>query len=278
MSRCLWVIPVALASGCFPRQAADQSEVLPGATQPTERTPLRCSPSSDRTIATLAPSKSMATEAPCGVALELHEGELVLRSIRVAGAGPGQVARAELAEIEAIEATGEGAAETVGAETVGFEVSEGLTADLETLLATGPMPERCGDALERCELWGVHDELGPFLLAAVRGHESEVPVQVYVGWVEDRRLVFAPTWYGLSSVVDHTRVGSPWALAPYDCDGSLALLPAPRLPEAAVEGPSEAAAAAAGRWAIGEDGVAAPIEATTTFDAASCRPVFPALP
>ena len=152
-----------------------------------------------------------------------------------------------------------------------------VTSSFGELLASGPIPEACGAALERCELWGVHDELGPVLLLAVRGHESEIPIQVYVGWVDDRRLGFAPSWYGLSSIADHTRVGPPWALAPFACDGRLMLLPAARLPEAAVEDPSEAVRAAAGRWTIGEDGSASPSEAATD-DPARCRPVFSALP
>lgn len=155
-------------------------------------------------------------------------------------------------------------------------VGDGL-AGVGAVLASGPIPEDCGDALERCELWGVHDTLGPILLVAVRGPESEIPVQVYIGWVDDQRLAFAPSWYGLTSIADHTRVGPPWALAPFDCAGRLLLLPAARLPEAAVEQPSEALRAAAGRWTMGADGHAAPSEAAG-IDPAGCRPVFAALP
>lgn len=177
----------------------------------------------------------------CGVSLEAGDGQLRVRAIPAIGEGLASVAAS-------------------GGE----------------LLATGPIPEECGEALERCELWGVHDELGPVLLAAVRGHESEVPTQVYVGWIDGQRLGFAPCWYGLSSVADHTRVGPPWALAPFACDGRLALLPAARLPEAEVEGPNEAVRAAAGRWTIAEDGSVAPSEASSSTE--GCRPVFAALP
>jgi hypothetical protein len=203
----------------------------------TEAARSGCSPSSDAALAVLEPSASMRVEAPCGVTLELEDGALVLRPIPRLGA----------------------------------------FASGPPILARGPSLESCGPALERCELWGVHDELGPVVLASVRGPESEVPIQVYVGWVEGDRLVFSPTWFGLPSVVDHTRVGPPWALAPHDCRGGVVLLPAPRLPEAAAEQPTEALRAAAGRWTL-EAGELAQREDLAAFEAVRCRPLFAALP
>jgi hypothetical protein len=191
-------------------------------------------------IGTLEPSSS-GPVGSCGVSIEVADRQLTLRAIPRAGEGLVSVAS--------------GAGE---------------------VLASGPIPDPCGDALERCELWGVHDELGPVLLVAVRGHESEVPIQVYVGWVDEQRLAFAPSWYGLSSIADHTRVGPAWALAPFACDGALTLLPAARLPEASVEGPTEAVRAAAGRWMITQDGSASPSERVESDT--GCRPVFTALP
>ena len=188
-------------------------------------------------IATLEPSSS----SPCGVGLELGERQLTVRSIPFAGEGVASV------------------------------------AGLGEALASGPIPDDCGDALERCELWGVHDQLGPVLLAAVRGPESEVPVQVYIGWVEDRRLAFVPSWYGLPSVADHTRIGPVWALAPFDCDGGMTLLPFERLPEAAIEEPSEAMRVAAGRWTIAADGSPKPSDALPP-EPGACRSVFASLP
>jgi hypothetical protein len=236
--RSLVLIPAALALACLPRQSSDQSELTPDPT-PQGGLERRCSPSSTDTITLLeAPSPDKApAEAPCGVALEFVEGELILRAIP----------------------------------------SEGEPGAQGVVLGRGLAPERCGEALERCELWGVHDELGPLVFVAERGSESEVPVQIYLGWVADSRLAFAPTWYGLPSIADHTRVGPPWALAPYACDGALALLPTPRLPEAAVEAPSEAVREAAGRWSIGEDG-ASPVGSGSVLEADRCRPVFTAIP
>ncbi|KIG17368.1 hypothetical protein DB30_03425 [Enhygromyxa salina] len=145
-------------------------------------------------------------------------------------------------------------------------------------IARGVAPEACGSALEFCELWGVSDALGPIVLASVRGHESEMPIQVYVGWAAGDRLVFAQSWYGLSSVMDHTRIGPPWVLAPFDCGGELMLLPTGRLPESKVELADADLVALAGQWAVGEDGLSAPPATAATTDPSTCRAILPALP
>jgi hypothetical protein len=150
--------------------------------------------------------------------------------------------------------------------------------ELPEILARGQAPEACGADFERCELWGTADTLGPIMIASVRGSESEMPIQVFVGWVEDERLLFVETWYGLPSVVDHTRIGPPWALAAFDCSGELLLLPAPRLPEAGHEPPSAIVLELAGRWRADEAGVPQPPEQPATVDPASCRALFPQLP
>jgi hypothetical protein len=229
-----------LALSCAPRQSGEQSEVTVGTVE-SAAAARACAVELPDAIGMLERTASAPATAPCGVALQLADGQLSLRAVPLAGEGLASV-----------------------------------TSGFGELLASGPIPEACGVALERCELWGVHDELGPILLAAVRGHESEIPIQVYVGWVDQQRLAFAPSWYGLSSIADHTRVGPPWMLAPFACDGQLTLLPAARLPEAASEGPSEAVLAAAGRWTIAADGSASLSEAVTSD--AGCRPVFVALP
>ncbi len=233
----LW-LSVALTFACLPRQGGEGGEGTREIEEPAAAGQRSCGAASASAIATLEPAAG--GEARCGVSLELADGQLTVRAIPLLGEG---IARA---------------------------------AEAGEVLGRGPVPEECGATLERCELWGVHDELGPVLLAAVRGHESEVPVQVYVGWVDDQRLAFAPAWYGLSSVADHTRVGPPWALAPFACAGHISLLPAARLPEAEVEGPSEAVRAAAGRWTIAADGSATPSEPSPKTG--GCRPVFSALP
>lgn len=150
--------------------------------------------------------------------------------------------------------------------------------ELPSVLARGPAPKPCGDALEFCELSGVTDELGPIVLASVRGPESEMPTQVYLGWVDGEQLVFAETWYGLPSVLDHTRIGPPWVLAAYDCAGELMLLPTPRLPEADHETPPELLLEFAGRWRVDAAGVAQPPERAAAVDRTTCRAVLPSWP
>jgi hypothetical protein len=150
--------------------------------------------------------------------------------------------------------------------------------ELPEVLARGSAPEVCGALLERCELSGVTDKLGPLLLVRVSGPESEMPIQVYVGWIENQRLLFVETWYGLQSVVDHTRIGPPWALAAFDCAGERLLLPARRLPEADHEPPPATLRALAGRWRIDSDGIAQPPEQPATIDSSSCRALLRELP
>ena len=146
-------------------------------------------------------------------------------------------------------------------------------------IARGEGPSACGPELELCQVDGLVDaELGPLLVLAQRGPESEMPVQVFVGWVDKGRLGFAETWYGLPSVVDHTRVGPPWALAPHSCGGTLELLPTPRLPEASGEAPDDALLGLAGAWTVAEDGSARAPESGGASTAGSCRLALPALP
>jgi hypothetical protein len=146
------------------------------------------------------------------------------------------------------------------------------------VLARGPAPQACGAELEHCELSGVSDTLGPIMLARVSGPESEMPIQVYVGWIEDERLAFVETWYGLPSVVDHTRIGPPWALAAFDCAGERLLLPARRLPEANQEAPPATLRPLAGRWRIDADGIAQSPEQPATIDSSTCRALLQDLP
>ena len=145
-------------------------------------------------------------------------------------------------------------------------------------IARGLAPEACGAAASRCELFGVTDRLGPIVIASVRGSESEVPTQVYIGWVDDQRLTFVETWFGPPSVVDHTRVGPAWALAPFDCGGELQLLPAQRLPEAAHEALPAQLTGFAGHWSVDAQGFAQPPASPATTDPTSCRALLPALP
>ncbi|WP_157595793.1 hypothetical protein [Plesiocystis pacifica] len=154
---------------------------------------------------------------------------------------------------------------------------QGLEAEVLDLGA-GTAPPACGETLARCELEGWTTDLGPVLLLRERGHESEMPVQVYVAWLVDGVLVHAPTWHGIPSVADHTRIGPAYALAPHDCgDGAIHLLPAPRLPEARGEAVPGSLAALAGVWSVSE-GEAQPPEAGSERAADSCAALIDALP
>jgi hypothetical protein len=173
--------------------------------------------------------------------LEREGCPVVLRAAEASPASDADPSTAPLVMLELLAIANEGAAQP-------FE-----------LIARGPAPASCGAALQRCEFEGIVDPaLGPLLLVRELGHESEHPVQVWLGIHEAARLGFVPSWQGEASVVDHTRVGPPFALAPHACAGELRLLPHARLPEAAGELPPAALMMLAGRWAVAEQGVVVP--------------------
>ncbi|MCA9682562.1 MAG: hypothetical protein KC457_10235 [Myxococcales bacterium] len=146
------------------------------------------------------------------------------------------------------------------------------------VVAAGAAPSSCGADLSLCSFEAHASTLGPILLVAERGYESEMPTQVHVGWVDQERLVFAPSWHGLPSVVDHTRVGPPYALAPHDCGGRLQLLPMARLPEAGVEAPPAELLALAGAWTVDEAGEALPPAQADAGGGGGCTALLDALP
>ena len=165
-------------------------------------------------------------------------------------------------------------------ELAGEQLSLVQLADAQ-VAGRGTAPRACGEGLARCEVEGRIDErLGPLVLLSVRGHESEMPTQVYLGWLAGERLVFVDTWYGLPSVIDHTRVGPSWALAPYDCGGQgLELHPQARLPTTYLE-PDETLRALSGVWTVSEDGSPQPPKPAPeqALAGANCRPAFEHLP
>jgi hypothetical protein len=234
-----------LLVGCLARQTTEQHEIGPVDSSELESGSLACAAGSPRAVALLEPPN------------ESHYAGLAGNS-----------------------ATGCGAVLELG-DSGELSVVRRLRVDelaIPELLARGPAPDVCGSDLGPCELSGVADKLGPIVLVQVHGPESEIPIQVYLGWIEDERLLFVETWYGLPSVVDHTRIGPPWALAAFDCAGQRLLLPAPRLPEADHEPPPALLRELSGRWWVDADGIAQPPKKPSTIDSSSCRAILPHLP
>jgi hypothetical protein len=227
-----------LLSGCLSRQAAEQHDIGPTDSSQIELGRHSACAAGSARAIALLEPNASESEHGCGVVLE----------------------RGETGELTLIRRS---------------RVDE---FELPAVLARGQAPEACGPKLEWCELSGVTDKLGPLVLASVRGPESEMPIQIYLGWIDGERLLFVETWYGLPSVVDHTRIGPPWALAAFDCAGELLLLPAPRLPEAGHEAPTKMLLEFAGRWRADADGILQPPERPSIVDRGSCRALLPSLP
>lgn len=103
----------------------------------------------------------------------------------------------------------------------------------------GRVPAPCETA-GRCVFQGVDTPIGPLVVAEVRSAESEVPEQVWLGHVDGERLQFTDLWdeAGPAVIDGGIALGPAHALAPYVCDGALALLAEPRLPGALDAPPS----------------------------------------
>jgi hypothetical protein len=103
----------------------------------------------------------------------------------------------------------------------------------------GEMPEPCESM--PCTFRGVDTPAGPFVIVEVAAADSEVPSGVWLGVVEGEALSFVDLWEdaGDSIVDDGIDLGPAHALAPFDCEGTLALFAHPRIPGArAVEAPT----------------------------------------
>ncbi|MCR9163174.1 MAG: hypothetical protein ACE37F_33405 [Nannocystaceae bacterium] len=97
---------------------------------------------------------------------------------------------------------------------------------------SGVMPEPC-ESLP-CTFRGVETPVGPFVIVEVPGSGSEVPAGVWLGTVEGETLSFIDLWADAGEPVidDGIELGPPHALAPFDCEGTLALFVQPRIPGA----------------------------------------------
>ncbi|WP_266217793.1 hypothetical protein [Paraliomyxa miuraensis] len=95
--------------------------------------------------------------------------------------------------------------------------------------ARGAMPEPCRSTT--CVYDGVLTSAGPLILAVVPSYESEMPSDVWLGFVDGERLLFTSLWEdaGESVESDYTWVGPAHALAPFVCGDALALLTVARI-------------------------------------------------
>lgn len=98
--------------------------------------------------------------------------------------------------------------------------------------SAGEMPPPCESL--RCSVRGIETSAGPLLVLEVGGTESEVPAGVWLGVALGEQLRFIDLWGEAGDVVvdDGISLGPAHALAPFDCEGSVALFAEARLPGA----------------------------------------------
>ncbi len=126
-----------------------------------------------------------------------------------------------------------------------------LTLDGGTLrltsLALEPEPAKSGAPPEACARFscryeGAYASIGPVVLAIEQSPQSEMPQGLHLGHATEENLRFVDLWDGAGPSVmgDFTPLGPAHGLAPYVCDGGLALLIEPRLePGKRIEPPPE---------------------------------------
>ncbi len=97
---------------------------------------------------------------------------------------------------------------------------------------TGEMPSPC--EMLPCSVRGVETPVGPVLIVEIGGAESEVPAGVWLGVAAGEQLRFVDLWEDAGDVVvdNGISLGPAHQLAPFDCEGSVALFAEARLPGA----------------------------------------------
>jgi len=132
-----------------------------------------------------------------------------------------------------------GALTTFPGSPCAWTLRSGTDAEVELVHSTktqthsaGEMPPPC-DTLP-CSVRGVETPAGPVLIVEVGGAESEVPAGVWLGIVEGEQLRFVDLWEDAGDVVvdNGISLGPAHGLAPFDCEGSVALFAEARLPGA----------------------------------------------
>lgn len=132
-----------------------------------------------------------------------------------------------------------GALATFSGSVCGWALRPGGDAAVELVHSTktqtrsvGKMPPPC-ETLP-CSVRGLETSSGPLLVLEVGGAESEVPAGVWLGVVLGEELRFMDLWGEAGDVVVENGIslGPAHALAPFDCEGNVALFAEARLPGA----------------------------------------------
>jgi len=94
----------------------------------------------------------------------------------------------------------------------------------------GVMPAPCERV--RCVFRGRETAVGPLIEVEVAAADSEIPSGVWLGMVEGDALSFVDLWDDAGDPIfdDGISIGPPHTLAPYDCEGTLALFAQSRVP------------------------------------------------
>lgn len=123
----------------------------------------------------------------------------------------------------------------------GWALRTGADSAVELVQSTKTPSRRVGTVPPPCEAGtcvyrGIDTPLGPVVVVEVAGVESEVPTGVWLGLVEGDQLRFVDLWEDAGDpVIDEgIALGPAHTLAPFDCEGSLALFAQPRIPGAEV--------------------------------------------
>ncbi len=132
--------------------------------------------------------------------------------------------------------------------------------------ARGSMPDAC--STNPCDFSGRHVQLGPLLVVEQRSPYSEMPANVWLGWVATGgQLIFVDLWEDAGDpIVDQgTEIGPAHALAPVDCNGVVGLRAMPRLESSPGESARPQLLAREGIYGEAEDVAPLPTEA--------CKPI-----
>lgn len=112
----------------------------------------------------------------------------------------------------------------------------------------GALPEPC--VRLACEADARTSPWGPLVVLYVPSAESEMPGGAWLGVPWKGEVAFVDLWAGEEEIVwsDHTPLGPAHALAPFDCQGELALFAVERFATGQASEPSDGLKAREGRF------------------------------